>query len=204
MPNFYNLIRATKFSTVSDTAIEIGHTNSATPNFTVDAGGKLVWDVTGPNLYGSTPDRLKTDSIFDAAALVINGTTEIQQSIEKTIDGGELTGTKNIDLLNSAVYRFSSTGNFTLNFRGDSSSTLNSTLDADKCITSVVLVKNTTARSISAIQVDGTTSGVTTRWFGGSTPSGNANATDIYTITILKTASATPNYEVYASQSKFG
>ncbi len=63
MPNFYDLIRARKFTTAADTAIEIGHSNSATPNFTVDAGGKIVWDVTGPTLYKSG-GALKTDNDF--------------------------------------------------------------------------------------------------------------------------------------------
>ena len=43
MPNFYNIIRAKKFSTVSDAALEISPYNSATPNFRIDAGGKLNW-----------------------------------------------------------------------------------------------------------------------------------------------------------------
>ena len=43
MPNFYNIIRAKKFSTAADTALEIAPYNSATPNFAIDAGGKLKW-----------------------------------------------------------------------------------------------------------------------------------------------------------------
>ena len=54
----------------------------------------------------------------------------------------------------------------------------------------------------SSVQVDGTTSGVTTKWQGGTAPtSGNASSVDTYNYVIIKTASAT--YTVLASQTKF-
>ena len=55
----------------------------------------------------------------------------------------------------------------------------------------------------SAVQVDGTGTGVTTKWQGGTAPtSGNASAVDVYNYVIIKTA-ATPTYTVLASQTKF-
>jgi hypothetical protein len=52
----------------------------------------------------------------------------------------------------------------------------------------------------TSVQVDGVT--VTPKWNGGTAPSvGNANSIDVYTFTIIKTASAT--YTVLATQSKF-
>lgn len=72
MPNFYNLLRARKFSTAADTAIEIGPHNSATPNFVVEAGGKLKWSSGSANadttLYRSAANTLKTDDSFDVAS----------------------------------------------------------------------------------------------------------------------------------------
>jgi len=72
MPNFYNIIRAKKFSTSADTAIEIAPYNSATPNFTIDAGGKLNWSsgsaTADTNLYRSAANTLKTDDSFDIAS----------------------------------------------------------------------------------------------------------------------------------------
>ena len=69
MPNFYNIIRAKKFSTTADTAVEIGPSTSATPNFAIDAGGKLKWSsgsaVADTNLYRSTPNTLKTDGSIE-------------------------------------------------------------------------------------------------------------------------------------------
>ena len=72
MPNFYNRLKARKFTSVSDTAVEISAYNSATPNFTIDAGGKLNWSsgsaVADTNLYRSSADVLKTDDSFDVAS----------------------------------------------------------------------------------------------------------------------------------------
>jgi hypothetical protein len=224
MPNFYNIIRAKKFSTVSDTAIEIAPYNSATPNFSIDAGGKLRWSsgsaTADTTLYRTAASALKTDGSIEAATgltaatptfsgpltsagvSTFQNTVVLQQSFEKVTAGGNLTGITNIDLLTSAIHTYTSTGDFTLNFRGSSSTSLDVLMSNGQSVTAVLFVTNTTARSISAIQVQGTTSGVTTRWFGGPTaPTGNGSSTDAYTITIMKTGSAA--YTVYASQSKF-
>jgi hypothetical protein len=72
MPNFYNLMRARKFSTAADTALEIAPHDSATPNFTIEAGGRLNWSSGSAspdtNLYRSAANTLKTDDSFDLAS----------------------------------------------------------------------------------------------------------------------------------------
>jgi hypothetical protein len=133
------------------------------------------------------------------AGISLTGTGSIQQLLEKTTAGGNLTGEVDINLLTSAVHTYTGTGDFTFDFKGDGSTSLNSLMTANQSITAVIFVTNTTARSLSGIKIDD--SSQTIRWFGGSAPAGNANATDVYTITIIKTGSAT--YTVYASQSKF-
>jgi hypothetical protein len=51
-------------------------------------------------------------------------------------------------------------------------------------------------------QIDGTSTGVTIKWQGGTAPTaGNANEIDVYTFVIIKTAAST--YTVLASQTKF-
>jgi len=134
------------------------------------------------------------------AGVSLTGTASIQQLLEKTTSGGNLTGQVNIDVLTSAVHTYTGTGDFTFNFRGDGSTSLNSLMTANQSITAVIFVTNTTPRrSIEKIKIDG--SDQVPKWFGGSQPLGNVDATDVYTITIIKTGSAT--YTVYASQSKF-
>lgn len=93
--------------------------------------------------------------------------------------------------------------NWTLNFAFSAGTTLNAAMTTNDSISCTLLVTNsTTAYYLSAITIDGTGSGVTTRWQGGSAPtSGNASSIDSYTFVIIKTGSAV--YTVLASQTKF-
>jgi hypothetical protein len=113
------------------------------------------------------------------------------------------TGTVNVDLSTAAVhyYTANAAANWTFNFRGDGSTTLNSLLSVNQSATVAFLVTNgSTAYRPTAFQVDGVS--VTPKWQGGTAPSaGNASSIDSYTFTIIKTASAT--YTVLAAQVKF-
>ena len=95
---------------------------------------------------------------------------------------------------NNAVHYLTttSTANGALNITYASGTTLNTAMTTGQAISFALLITNTTAYYANSIQVDGTTSGVTTKWSGGTAPSaGNASAVDIYQFTILKTGSAT-------------
>ena len=74
-------------------------------------------------------------------------------------------------------------------------------MSTGEAITVAFLVTNgATAYYNNAFQVDG--SSVTPKWQGGTAPTtGNINSIDIYTYTIIKTASAT--FTVLASQAQF-
>ena len=114
------------------------------------------------------------------------------------------TGTVDFDTLTSTawLYTTDASGNWTLNVRGDGSTTLASLLDTGDSVTVVFAVtQGATAYYASAFQIDG--SSVTPEWQGGSTPSaGNASSIDANVYTIIKTA-ATPTYTVLASQTQF-
>jgi hypothetical protein len=120
-----------------------------------------------------------------------------------TVEAAAASGTVNVDLSTSSVkyYTASATGNWTFNFRGNGSTTLNSLLSNGQSITVAFLVTNgATPYYANAFTVDGTS--VTPKWQGGTAPaSGNASSVDSYTFTIVKTASAT--FTVFASQIKF-
>jgi len=98
-------------------------------------------------------------------------------------------------------YTSNATGNFTINVAHSSTVTLDSTLSVGQSLTVAFINTNGgTAYYHTGFQVDG--SAVTPKWSGGTAPSsGNASSLDIYTYTIIKTASAT--FTVLASQSKF-
>lgn len=116
------------------------------------------------------------------------------------------TGTVNFDANSQTdlYYTTAASGNWTLNVRGDGSTTLNSMLAVGDSITVAFKVtQSSPAFYQTGFTIDGTATGVTVKWQGGLTPSaGNTNAVDIYTFNIVKTA-ATPTYTVFASQTKF-
>ena len=120
-----------------------------------------------------------------------------------TVSATAATGTVQVDVVTSGAKYFTSnaTADWTFNFRGDGSTTLNSLLSTGESITVAFLVTNgSTAYKPTVFQVDG--SAVTPKWNGGSAPaSGNVNSIDSYTFTIIKTASAT--FTVLGAQSKF-
>ena len=152
----------------------------------------------------STPIGATTPSSGAFTALSATGTTSIYETVEKAaISAASLTGTVNFSWLDGAVVLLTAnaSGNWTLNVRGDGSNTLNSVLSTGDSITLALLVpQGSTAYYQSAMQIDGTS--VTPKWAGGTAPTaGNASSTDVYTFTIIKTASAT--FTVLASQTKF-
>jgi len=120
-----------------------------------------------------------------------------------TISATAATGTVNVDLLSSGAHYFTAdaTANWTYNFRGDGSTSLDSVLAVGESVTVVHAVTNGgTAYYPTAFQVDG--SAVTPKWSGGSAPtSGNASSVDAYLFTVVKTASAT--FTVLAQQVQF-
>jgi len=120
-----------------------------------------------------------------------------------TISATASTGTINYDSLTQSVlyYTTNASANWTINVRGNSSTTLNSVLTTGDSITVAFLAtQGATAYYASAFTIDGTS--VTPKWQGASAPgAGNANGIDAYVYTIIKTASAT--FTVLASITRF-
>jgi len=120
-----------------------------------------------------------------------------------TVSATAATGTINYDVTTQSVlyYTSNASANWTLNFRASSGTTLNTAMATGEAITVVFMVtQGSTAYYNSAVTIDGTS--VTPKWQGGSAPTtGNASSIDIYSYTIIKTASAT--YTVLASQIQF-
>ena len=118
-----------------------------------------------------------------------------------TISATAATGTVNFDILTQGVlyYTTNASANFTLNFRGNGTTTLTSIMNVGDAWSAVFLNTNgATPYYPTVFQVDGTATGVTVKWSGGTAPSaGNASAVDAYSFTIIKTA-ATPTYTVLA------
>lgn len=133
-----------------------------------------------------------------ALATVLTDAAEVA-----TVSATAATGTINYDVTTQAVlyYTSNASANWTVNFRASSGTSLNTAMAVGQSVTVAFLVtQGGTAYYNSAVQVDG--SSVTPKWQGGTAPtSGNASSIDVYTYTIIKTASAT--FTVLASQTKF-
>ena len=144
---------------------------------------------TGSNVLGTSPTI--TNPLI----------TEIRETA--TVSATAATGTIQFDALTQVVlyYTTASSGNFTVNFRGNSGTSLDSVMSTGQSLSATFLVTNgSTAYYNSAVQVDG--SSVTPKWQGGSAPtSGNASSIDSYTYVIIKVGSA--SFTVLASVTKF-
>jgi len=149
-----------------------------------------------------TGDKL-ANSVTIADSLTVTGTTSIAEAIEKATIDNSTTGTIDFDALTQAVMYFNvdQTANRTINFRGDGSNSLDSIMSVGESMSFAILMsEGTTAYYLNAYQVDG--SSVTPKWSGGDAPTaGNASSIDIYTFTLIKTASAT--FTVLAAQNQF-
>ncbi len=180
------------FTTTASAVNELTVANAATgnnPNVTASGDDTNV----GINL---TPKG--------TGAVTFNGTGKIQAVKEKvTVTAVATTGTVNYDFLTQAVlyHTTTATGQFTLNLRGSSSTSLTNMLSVGESITGAFLNTNSTFY-VSTITIDGSSTNVTLEYQGGSAPtSGNAGI-DAYTFTAIKT-STTPAYTILAAQTQF-
>lgn len=120
-----------------------------------------------------------------------------------TIAATAATGVIDYDVATQSVlfYTTDASGNWTVNFRGSSGTSLDALMATGESISVTFLVtQGATAYYNSAVTVDG--SSVTPKWQGGTAPTGgNASSVDCYTYVIQKTGAAT--YVVLASQTQF-
>jgi hypothetical protein len=121
-----------------------------------------------------------------------------------TIVASAVPSTLTIDAVSQSVlfYTSVSTGNWTVNLRGNSGTPMNNLLSIGQAMTVAVFATiGTVGNFNNQVQVDGTVSGVTTRWQGGTPTVGNTSSVDAYTYTVVKTANAT--FTVFASLTRF-
>ena len=120
-----------------------------------------------------------------------------------SISATAATGTINFDVISQAVVYFTAaaTANWTLNVRGNSGTSLNTTMLVNQSLSiAFMATQGSTAYYNSVFQIDGVP--VTPKWQGGIAPNaGDANSVDLYTYVIVKTANAA--FTVFASLTRF-
>ena len=188
-----NTLTGVQPTLVSGTSIKTINSNSL-----LGSGDVAVGDVTlaGAQTFTGTKTFAGTSS---ALAMVLNDAAEVA-----TVSATAATGTINYDITTQSVlyYTSNASANWTVNFRASSGTSLNTALATGQSVTVAFLVtQGSTAYYNSAVQVDGTTSGVTTRWLGGAPTAGNASGIDSYRYLIIKTGSAA--FTVLASVTQF-
>jgi hypothetical protein len=166
-------------------------TSAFTP---ASAGTDYVEPTTATNFTAKQTFTGATDSL---ASKFINATESI------TISATVATGTINYDVTTQSVlyYTSNASANWTVNIRGNGTTSLNTLMTTGDSLTVVFLVtQGATAYYNNGLQVDG--SSITPKWQGGTAPTfGNVSGVDAYSYTIVKTGSAT--FTVFAAQTQF-
>jgi hypothetical protein len=173
--------------------------SDTTDKVDIQANGSSYFNGGNVGIGTSSPTSgLQTNGSSSKSAFKTPNIAEVD-----TISATAATGTIQYDVTTQSVlyYTSNASGNFTVNFRGSSGTSLNTMMQTGESISATFLVTNgATAYYNSAVTIDGTS--VTPKWQGGTAPtSGNASSIDSYTYVIQKTGSAT--YVVLASQTKF-
>jgi hypothetical protein len=156
-------------------------------------------------LTNSIPSSLNlTGTLTVAGATTIGGITTLETILEgATITAAAPASTTQFDASTQAVqyYTTNAANNWTLNVRGNASTTLDTVMAVGQSMSITVLTtQGATPYYQSAMTIDG--AAVTPKWQGGLTPvAGFASGLDVYTFAIVKTASAT--FTVLASQTRF-
>jgi len=168
-------------------------------NKTIAYGSNTLTGVAGTGVANTFTGTQTFSGTSSTQAIVLNDAAEVA-----TVTAVAATGTINYDITTQSVlyYTSNASANWTVNFRGSSGTSLNTLMSTGQSMTVAFLVtQGATAYYNNVVQVDGTTTGVTTRWLGGAPTAGNASGIDSYRYLIIKTGSAT--FTVLASNTQF-
>jgi len=211
---WFNSSNGSEYIYYNTSWIEVGSSLAGSTGATGPQGSTGPTGATGPvgatgptGPQGATGATGLTGPTGATGATGVIGTNTAVTGLLETVNvvSSSTSGTVNMDVVTSSVWYYTSASSsaFTLNIRGNSSTTLNSLLSNNQSITIAFL--NTTGASTASIptlNIDGTASGISTKWILGSAPTvANSSSIDAYTYTIIKTASST--YTVLASQTKY-
>ena len=163
-------------------------------------GSTVAFPINAANIAS---DAVTTVKILDDAVTSpkIAPLTNLQEDL--LITSSAVLANTTINVLENSIRYFTSdsAADFCINIRGDDATTLNSVMQTGNSISVALLVTNgSTAYFASNTQVDNVA--VVPKVQGGSAlEAGNADSTDIYNITVFKTADAT--FTMFLTQTQF-
>ena len=186
---------------VTATTAELNYLD-VTTHGTSEADKALTADASGDFSIGG--DITHSGALSQSGDITSTGSVKVQRIKEKfTGSATAATGTVNFDALTQQVLYYSTdaSANWTLNIRGDASTTLNSIMSTGDSFTVVFMAaQGATAYYQSATTIDGAS--VTPKWQGGEAPTeGTASSIDSYSMTVFKEGDA--SFTVFASLAAF-
>ena len=182
------------------------HSSGTGSGIDLQSSGNFAFD-TNTLYVDSVNDRVGINDATPSYSLDVAGTEGVNFGtaplFEKVqIVSGTSNGNTDIDLLTSAVWLFTSnnTGNWTPNFRGNASTSLNSIMQTGQVVVATIISDNGGSSGYTNnINIDG--SGQTEYWYNDETPDerGGTSGYDIYQYSIIKTGSS--SYLVFGNQT---
>ena len=192
----------------------VGPNTASTVNFTLpsadgSSGQALTTNGSGTLSFANAGASLSAANTWTGTQ-TFNGTSSTFGAI--LLDSAETvnvvaaapSATTNLYVQSGSVqyYTTNAANNFIVNIAFSSGTTMNTALATGQVETAtLVTTQGSTAYYGTSIQVDGTVTGVTTKWIGGAPTAGNASGLDVYRFAVVKTASAT--YTVLASLTQY-
>lgn len=186
------------FSTLSNAVNGIANGVETLANVQITGG--TINNVSSTNLSVSNV-TITSGSVSNANVADVLLTNNNREFV--TIQASAAASTVNFDVLTQQVlfYTANASADWTLNVRGDGSTTLNDSMATGDAVTITFLAtQGNTAYYANVFTVDSVS--VTPIWQGNAAPSaGNADSVDAYVLSIVKTANAA--YTIFGSQTQF-
>ena len=172
--------------------ITVGSVTGTTGSFSgsVSIGGTLTYeDVTNVDSVGIVTTRTGTDlQGFKVEEGKQDGSTSLNGEFDFLLENGH-------------VQRFSAAtgGNYFPDFKVSGTKSLSSIMDVGDAVSVMLMVASSSHYCTTGIKIDNSTSNLDIDWTGGAAPAAaNGSGFDIYSFTIIKTAS-TPAYHIIGS-----
>ena len=183
------------------------HSQGTGPGIDLQSSGNFAFD-TNTLYVDSVNDRVGINDSTPSHSLDVSGSEGVNLGcgaiFEKiNIVSGTSNSNTNIDLLTSSVHLFTSSnnGNWTPNFRGNSSTSLDSIMSTGQVIVATIISQNSGSSGYAQnMNIDG--NGQTEYWSGDNTPDerGGNSGYDVYQYSIIKTGAGN-SYLVLANQT---
>lgn len=162
--------------------------NTVTASSFINDGTGVPEIVSGSSLTITAPGGVVVSDSLSADLFDITRSTE-------TLVATSLSATTNLNTQNAQIFYLTGSGSLTatLNFQ-NMPTTNNKTISF-----AVVVAQTANADTIDTVQIDGVSQ--TVNWVGGSAPSGNANAKDVFNFTFIRTSNS---WVVLGNLTSFG